>query len=172
MTENELETMIHLDELHYPFIHKPLIFGGLAMEYYGLRPHGGDVDLLISAEDYHQLNRQYPGNRKDIWGDFGLVLGNFELFRSIYRFDYPFYCRNAVELAHFKVVHIDTLFRMQVFAMEARPKNKQDVELIKAYYAREQNPEYKQYLNRHIDRYVNSPDGIFTHVQYDDSLDE
>ena len=41
-----------LDVLQYTFIHKPLLFGGKAMEYYGLRKAGADIDLVIHEEDH------------------------------------------------------------------------------------------------------------------------
>lgn len=37
MDELELETTINIQRLGYEFIDKPIIVGGLAMEYYGLR---------------------------------------------------------------------------------------------------------------------------------------
>ena len=47
---------------------KPVIFGGLAMEYYGLRAHGDDIDLLVSPEDLAMLWARYPDQRRDMWG--------------------------------------------------------------------------------------------------------
>ena len=42
---------ILLEKLDYQFQNKPLLIGGKAMEYYGLRRAGADIDLVISESD-------------------------------------------------------------------------------------------------------------------------
>ena len=49
---------IPLDTLAYPFREKPLLIGGKAMEYYGLRKAGDDIDLVISVADHTRLAKQ------------------------------------------------------------------------------------------------------------------
>ena len=49
------QTDIPLDTLAYPFREKPLLIGGKAMEYYGLRKAGADIDLVISVADHTRL---------------------------------------------------------------------------------------------------------------------
>ena len=39
---------ISLELLDYKFRYKPLLIGGGAMEYYGLRKAGADIDLVVS----------------------------------------------------------------------------------------------------------------------------
>lgn len=34
------------------FESKPILIGGMAMEYYGIRKSGADIDLVIRDEDY------------------------------------------------------------------------------------------------------------------------
>jgi hypothetical protein len=60
------------------------------------------------------------------------------------------------------------LFRMKVFAMGVAEKHDRDVQLLKEYYQRFQNRDYQNYLDRHIDRYLSSKDGIFFGIHYDD----
>lgn len=42
--------------------------GGLAMEYYGLRKCGNDIDFIISNQDYQILSLKYPDYKVDYWG--------------------------------------------------------------------------------------------------------
>lgn len=46
LNELEPETTIDIQKPGYQFIDKPVIVGGLAMEYYGLRDHGDDINSL------------------------------------------------------------------------------------------------------------------------------
>jgi len=163
LDELELETTINIQRLGYEFLDKPVIVGGLAMEYYGLRKHGDDIDFIVTDHDYQRLKVKFPNHRKDVWGD-------FELFRSIYKFDHAHYSLGAIELTDYKVVSIDMLFRMKVFAIGVAEKHDCDVQLLKEYYLRFQNPQYQKYLDRHIDRYTSSENGIFYGISYEDEI--
>ena len=57
---------IDLRNLNFRFKKKPLLVGGKAMEYYGLRKAGEDIDFIVTNEDYKQLARQYPNNSKGL----------------------------------------------------------------------------------------------------------
>lgn len=70
------------------FEKKPVLIGGMAMEYYEMRKAGADIDLIITNEDYQTLAKEYPNQRKDLYGDLGLVIGKFEIWRSIAHLDY------------------------------------------------------------------------------------
>lgn len=168
MNELELESAINIQKLGYKFLDKPVIVGGLAMEYYGLRKHGDDVDFIVTNRDYQCLKAQFPNNRKDVWGDFGILVNGFELFRSIYKFDHAHYSQGAIELTNYKIINIDLLFRMKVFALGVTEKHNRDVQLLKEYYQRFQNKDYQGYLDRHVDRYTSSETGIFVGIDYDD----
>ena len=170
LNEQELESAIDIQKLGYEFLDKPVIVGGLAMEYYGLRKHGDDIDFIVTSRDYQRLKVKFPTHRKDVWGDFGFLVNGFELFRSIYKFDHAHYSQGAIELANYKIVHIDMLFRMKVFALGVAPKHDCDVELLKGYYKRFQNPNYQNYLDRHVERYTSSENGIFVGITYDDEV--
>ena len=170
LDELELETTIHVEKLGYEFLDKPVIVGGLAMEYYGLRKHGDDIDFIVTDRDYQRLKVKFPDYRKDVWGDFGILVNGFELFRSIYKFDHAHYSQGAIEFTNYKMISIDMLFRMKVFALGVAAKHDCDVELLKGYYQRFQNPEYRSYLDRHIERYTFSETGIFFGIGYDDRV--
>lgn len=170
MDELELETTINIQRLGYEFLDKPVIVGGLAMEYYGLRKHGDDIDFIVTERDYQRLKGKFPDYRKDVWGDFGFLVDGFELFRSIYKFDHAHYALGAIEFTNYKIISIDMLFRMKVFALGVAKKHDSDVQLLKEYYQQSQNQEYQNYLERHIDRYTSSESGIFFGIHYDDVI--
>ena len=58
---------IELEKLNHQFAHKPLLIGGMAMEYYGLRKAGADVDLVVHPADHAALLKQYPDHVKDLY---------------------------------------------------------------------------------------------------------
>ncbi len=60
---------IDLRNLQYAFADKPLLIGGKAMEFYGLRKAGADVDFVVSLRDHDGLRRLHPDNVKDLHGD-------------------------------------------------------------------------------------------------------
>jgi hypothetical protein len=59
-------------EPNFDFQHKPLLIGCKAMEYYGIRQAGKDIDLVIAADDHKRLVAQYPNHIKDLHGDIGV----------------------------------------------------------------------------------------------------
>jgi len=50
-----------------------------------------DIDLFVTNEDYRALAKKYPNGKKDIWGDLGILVGRYDLLRSVFRLDYDFY---------------------------------------------------------------------------------
>lgn len=121
------------------FAAKPILIGGMAMEYYGMRKSGADIDLVITNEDYQRLAAAHPEERKDLYGDLGLVLGPFEIWRSIAHLDYAFFRKDAIEEENVFVLSIDRLLWTRVCAMGVE-KYRKDLELLKEYY-------YRHYTN-------------------------
>ena len=157
---------IDLNKLDITFEEKPIIVGGMAMEYYGLRKRGDDIDFIVANSDYIKLEKLYRNCRKDIWGDFGVKVLDFELFRSMWRFDYSYYNQGSIECEQYKIVSIDMLFRMKVFAMSAGEKHVKDVELIKEYYIQYQNKDWNDYMNENIERYLKAENGLIINGDY------
>ena len=79
---------IDLSRLNFSFSSPPLLIGGKAMEFYGLRKAGADIDFVITAQDYARLAAQYPDKLRDLWGDLGVCVFEFEIWKSICLFDY------------------------------------------------------------------------------------
>lgn len=120
---------IDLRPLNYTFLVKPLLVGGKAMEYYGLRKAGADIDFIVSSADYVALASQYPTQTKDLFGDLGVCVGPFELWKCILLFDYAFLAEKALEEDNFKVIHLERLLFLKTLAI-AVPKYEQDVRLL------------------------------------------
>lgn len=56
----DILAQVPLEKLAYRLHDKPLLIGGVAMEYYGLRKAGADIDLVVSARDHANLKRRIP----------------------------------------------------------------------------------------------------------------
>ena len=130
------DNAIDLFCLGITFTSKPLVVGGLAMEYYGLRKRGEDIDLIITNEDYQTLANKYP-ERKIIMDDFGVKIGQYEIWRSLSRLDYEFYSEEAIEYESYKVISFVRLFFMTAAAVRSEPeiqKHQDDFGLALGWY--------------------------------------
>jgi len=166
MDKSKILEIIDLNKLEISFFDKPIIVGGMAMEYYGMRKHGEDIDFIVSNRDYLQLEKKYRNFRKDMWGDFGIRVNEYELFRSMWKFDYKYFNNGAIEFNEYKIISIDMLFRMKVFAMNSEEKHKNDIELIKNYFMQFQNKEWNNYMNENINRYLKVENGLIINGDY------
>lgn len=122
---------ISLQSLAYTFLDKPLLIGGKAMEFYNLRQAGADIDFVISARDHAALVTKYPDHLKDLYGDIGVIVGEFEIWNTILLFDYTFLGEHSIEQPTFCVLALDKLLFLKSLAMRD-PKNAPDIELIVA----------------------------------------
>lgn len=156
-----------LKENNLSFIWKPLVIGGMAMEYYGMRKSGADIDLVISTEDYLTYAKNYPDKRKDIYGDLGVVISEFEIWRSIALLDYDFLLKGAIEENNVYIISLDRLLLMRVFAMEVA-KYRTDLGLMKEYYYEHfRNLNFLHEANLHRASY-NKKGGIIFEGKYED----
>lgn len=121
--------IINLEKLDYNFKHKPLLIGGMAMEYYGLRKSGADIDFVIHAEDHKLLLEKYPDNVKDLYGDIGICEFEFEIWNQICTFDYEYLKADAIEEDNYLVISLEKLLFLKSLAMEI-PKYHKDLELV------------------------------------------
>jgi len=120
---------IDLRNLNFRFKKKPLLVGGKAMEYYGLRKAGEDIDFIVTNEDYKQLVKQYPNNLKDIFGDKGVCVFNYEIWKSIRYHLYEELIQNAKEENDYLVISLEKLLLLKALAMYIRKYHK-DLKLI------------------------------------------
>jgi hypothetical protein len=120
---------IDLSTLDFSFDTKPLLIGGMAMEYYGLRQAGQDIDFVITAEDYERLAQHYPEHLRDLWGDLGVCVYEFEIWKSICLFDYAHLSEGAVDAGEYLVISLEKLLFLKALAMEVEKYHK-DLEMI------------------------------------------
>lgn len=120
---------INLSKLDYTFSLKPLLIGGRAMEYYGLRKSGADIDFVISSEDHERLAKKYPNNIKDLYGDIGICEFEFEIWNRIATFNYEYLKEGAIEEKEYLVVSLEKLLFLKAIAMNV-PKYFRDLELV------------------------------------------
>ncbi len=128
----KLLTNINLEmtKLNYEFIKPPILIGGGAMEYYGMRKTGHDYDFMISIEDFQilknmgkQLNT-FGGKEIDEDGlstdgdnTFSSVDGlEIDLAVTMFQFKYDFFDHNTEPLGPYKVVSRENLLLMKSLA--------------------------------------------------------
>jgi hypothetical protein len=120
---------IPLQKLGYRLHDKPLLIGGAAMEYYGLRKTGADIDLVISLRDHENLKLQYPHNIKDLYGDIGICEFDFEIWNQICRYGYDELKPGAIEEPSVLVISLERLLFLKTLAIK-HEKYYQDVLLL------------------------------------------
>jgi hypothetical protein len=154
-----LEKKLKLNDLH--FMKKPILIGGMAMEYYGMRKSGADIDLIICDSDYQSLAMKNPDKRKDIWGDLGVVIDPFEIWRSIALLDYDFYLKDAIDEGFTFVVSLERLLFMRVIAMDVK-KYMNDLMMMKEYYYKDfTNQVFLQEADKHNSSYKKNNGIVF-----------
>lgn len=167
MNEVVLRVNEQLSHINFTFLQKPIIIGGMAMEYYGMRKSGADIDFVICDDDYQKLSQLYPEKLKDIYGDLGVVIEPFEIWRSIALLDYDFYKSESIEYDKIKIVSLDRLLLMRVCAMEVK-KYMEDLKLMKEYYyVHFRNKSFLAEAEQHIPSY-DKFNGIIFGAKYED----
>jgi hypothetical protein len=120
---------IDLSRLNFTFTTPPLLIGGQAMQFYGLRPSGADIDFVITAEDYERLAQLYPDRLKNLGVCVRLGADEFEIWKSICLFDYDFLAERAVEQGGYRVISLEKLLFLKALGMK-EAKYHRDLELI------------------------------------------
>ncbi len=134
-------------EVGVKFSQKPLLIGGLAMEYYDLRKAGEDIDFVLSKVDHEELENKlkkegliYPKGEHasgfkdvpelvDLYGDRRILFHEFEIWSCILRFDYEYLSQDAIEQEHCKVVSLEKLLFLKSLCVD-QGKYLNDVKLI------------------------------------------
>lgn len=142
---------IGIDKIPYEFLDFPIVLGGKAMEYYGLRKAGNDIDLIISERDFENLEKILPRHSgiRDI--DHFIRYKEFEMWTSIRQFNYEFYQQKAVRLDGFCVVSIERLVWLKALYV-SEEKSINDLKLLSKYIMLKQ---YKKYLKKNANQLPN-----------------
>ena len=117
------------EALGYRFKSKPLLIGGAAMEHYGLRKRGADIDLVVMDEDYQALASMHPAFKRDIYGDLGVCMADYEVWRTIMMFGYDHLSEDAEERDGLLVMSLEKLLLLKALGM-SEEKYFEDLRLI------------------------------------------
>jgi hypothetical protein len=120
---------LYLKELDYQFKTKPLLIGGKAKEYYGLRKAGKDTDLVVTTADYLGLCKVYPDKQVNLGGDLGVKVLTFEIWKTISLFNYDFLAEKSLEMEDFRIVSLEKSLFLAAIAMD-KEKYFNDLKLI------------------------------------------
>ena len=117
-----------MTKLNYEFQKPPILIGGGAMEYYGMRPTGHDFDFIITREDAIILKQSYrlnhfggtvspDGFSKDMDSTFTQIAGlEIDLAVTMFQYGYEYFVKNAVPLEEYLVVSREDLLLMKCLA--------------------------------------------------------
>ena len=122
-------SLIDLDRLGHAFTRPPLVIGGVAMQWHGLRPAGADIDLVASAADVEALLHRFPDRAKNLWGDLGVCPFEFEIWKTICSYGYDELSIGAAAAGDVVVAGLETMMMLKAFAA-GQPKGRSDLELI------------------------------------------
>ncbi len=101
----------------------------MAMEYYGIRKAGKDIDFIVTEKDYEELANLYPNNLKDIFGDKGIIIFEFEIWKTIVSFDYNFLSEHSTEKENYKIISLEKLLFMKAIGIKKK-KYEKDLRMI------------------------------------------
>lgn len=152
MSLNFLEPYYHFIK-NYCFLDKPILLGGGAMQHYGIRNCGHDLDMMISQRDKERLLKEgYTLNlfggktEKDVDATFSNILElHLDLVITLNQYDYNFFLEKATEYLPEKnlmIISLEDLLLTKIFAQtySGFPKHKKDVELLIQGIERKQYP--------------------------------
>lgn len=122
-----MDLQLHL--LNYKFKNKPLLIGGKAKEYYKIRKAGIDTDLIVTIKDYEGLKNSYPNNLVDLWGDLGIKVKGFEIWKTICLYGYDFLEEKSLEMKDYKIITLEKLLFLTALGIK-KSKYQTDLKLI------------------------------------------
>lgn len=115
-----------IGKLDYEFKYPSLLVAGGAMQYYGLRESTKDVDLILHQDDFDALLRKFKKQGKiitkdahsgyrekpgfvDLFGDHGIWIYQFELWDSIFNFNYEELVDGSIAEGDILVISLEKL---------------------------------------------------------------
>lgn len=95
-------------------LHNPILIGGYALEYYGLRK-GGDYDFIIKRTDFRKLQSIYgeSDDKGNVWLDLRGKHGGVDNFVRIYQYDHMRLKKNAIQEKNFLVASPEDLYMIK-----------------------------------------------------------
>ena len=122
---------------NYKFEQKPLVVGGLAMEYYGLRKTVHDYDYVVSKKDWNKLKKIHPekvlllGGKK---GDEIIYMKDkkVDLISTLMLHNYNDLVKGAIDKDKYKIISLENLLFLKTIesVFSGAKKSKRDQKLI------------------------------------------
>ena len=145
--KEKVRNLIDLNKLDYKFINPPILVSGMAMMYHGLRESTKDIDFIISKEDHKNLGLKFAndailldGDSKsgykekpefvDLYEDHGILIYEFEIWDSIYQFDYDLLKFEAISEKDFLVISLEKLLMLSFVRGLRNERYMEDAKLI------------------------------------------
>jgi hypothetical protein len=106
---------------NYKFIKPPLVVGGLALEYYGIRKTEHDYDYVVSREDWKKLKKLHPDKinlfggktEKEIDATINLKNLNVDLISTLFQYNYNYLSKCSVNKNKYKIISLDKLLLLK-----------------------------------------------------------
>ena len=122
------------------FIYKPLIVGGLAMEYHGIRATGHDYDYVVSPSDWTLLKEQYIDNinlfggktETDVDATINLNEIHVDLISTLFMYNYDELKKDSIEYESVHVISLEKLLFLKTLGAvyNDHQKSKEDQKRI------------------------------------------
>lgn len=121
---------ISLDRLGYTFTTPPLLIGGAAMGWHGLRAPGEAIEFVVTRADYEGLAARHPKQLKEQRGDLGVVVEPFALWTGACRYDYDALAVGAHDGGAYRVISLEKLLLLTCLRVTEDPNAVVDVLVI------------------------------------------
>tara|TARA_A100001015_G_scaffold282666_1_gene347199 strand:+ start:1256 stop:1699 length:444 start_codon:yes stop_codon:yes gene_type:complete len=125
---------------NYKFINKPLVVGGLALEYYNIRETTHDYDYMVSPSDWLELKKIHPDkinlfggkHEKDVDATINLTENPIDLISTLFQFNYNSLVKNSIDFPEYKIISITNLLLTKTLGAvyNKDPKSINDQKLI------------------------------------------
>ena len=109
MSEAHKKILKGLKLVNYKFKKPPLVLGGLALEYYGIRKTKHDYDYMVSPTDWKILKKKYPDylnlfggkNEKDVDATLTNINNkHVDLISTLFQYNYNYFANILLLLHH------------------------------------------------------------------------
>ena len=105
----------------YKFKKPPLVVGGLAMEYYGIRKSGHDFDYMVSPSDWKELKKIYSDKinlfggktEKEIDATINLKKQNVDLIKTLFQFNYNILVKSSIRFDNYSIISLEKLLMLK-----------------------------------------------------------
>ena len=122
---------------NYKFEQKPLVVGGLAMEYYGLRKTVHDYDYVVSKKDWNKLKKIHPEKVLLLGGKNGDEIiymkdKKVDLISTLMLHNYNDLVKGAIDKDKYKIISLENLLFLKTIesVFSGAKKSKRDQKLI------------------------------------------